>query len=272
MLSPDDDSHPGSFPSSRRDGTVGENFHGSGIEERECAGEEGVAAPIGHPVLARAREKTGWLASLEAERFDVWKTVGGVRGLCETILPSVVFILVFAFTHALAPSIGAPLAVSLLALLVRLIQRIDILPALGGIVGIVLSALWAWRSGDISNYFALGLLTNAGYAAVLLLSLLVRYPALGFVIGAMRADLTAWRTSTTEAGRLTRRRYTLVTWIWVGLFVARVVVQGPLYLMGATTALALARLIMGPFVYALVAWVSWLLVRGLPPVDQVIEK
>ncbi|MCF2706313.1 DUF3159 domain-containing protein [Arcanobacterium haemolyticum] len=207
--------------------------------------------------------KSGWLSTVLAEDFDVWKAVGGVRGLAETILPSIVFIVVYTATKELLPSVIAPLAVAIGALLVRLMQRIDIVPALGGLVGIAFSVVWAWRSGEVSNYFALGLVTNAGYAVLLLVSLAVRWPALGLVIGMLRGDATGWRQDP-----LTRRRYTQVTWLWVALFVARIAVQGPLYLAGATTALAVARLIMGPFIYALVAWLSWLMVRGLPPVRR----
>jgi putative membrane protein len=163
-------------------------------------------------------------------------------------------------------SVVAPLGVALGCLAVRLVQRIDVLPVLGGLLGIAASALWAWRTGRASDYFTLGLMTNAAYLAGLLLSLAVRWPALGLLIGFARGDATGWRSGGSDDRRATRRRYAVITWMWAGLFAARLAVQTPLYYTDATEALAVVRLIMGPPVYALLAWFTWLLVRGLPPV------
>ena len=109
-------------------------------------------------------------------------------------------------------------------------------------------------------------MTNAAYLAGLLLSLAVRWPALGLLIGFARGDATGWRSGGSDDRRATRRRYAAITWMWAGLFAARLAVQTPLYYTDATEALAVVRLIMGPPVYALLAWFTWLLVRGLPPV------
>ena len=176
-------------------------------------------------------------AALDAD-FDPWAAVGGVRGLVETTVPGIIF----------------------------LAQRIGVLPVLGGLLGIAASALWAWRTGRASDYFTLGLMTNAAYLAGLLLSLAVRWPALGLLIGFARGDATGWRSGGSDDRRATRRRYAVITWMWAGLFAARLAVQTPLYYTDATEALAVVRLIMGPPVYALLAWFTWLLVRGLPPV------
>lgn len=69
---------------------------------------------------------------------------------------------------------------------------------------------------------------------------------------------TAWRK---DADLM--RRYTVVTWIWVAMFAARLIVQGPLYLAGesAVAALGTARLIMGLPLFALVLWLSWRIIR-----------
>ena len=66
----------------------------------------------------------------------------------------------------------------------------------------------------------------------------------------------------------TRTRYTQITWMWAGLFAARLAVQLPLYLVKNTEVLGVARLAMGPFLFAIIAWFSWMLVRGLPPVEE----
>ncbi|MFT3942874.1 MAG: DUF3159 domain-containing protein [Ancrocorticia sp.] len=205
------------------------------------------------------------LRSVLATDFDVWQALGGVRGLVETGAPSLIFVAVYVATGELIPSIVAPLIIAVGAIVVRLIQRIDAMPALGGLLGIVISAVWAWRSGEATNYFATGLITNAAYLAGILLSLAVRWPALGFLIGFMRGDPTRWRTDPTQAA--TKKAYIRITWIWAGLFAFRILVQAPLFFSDATTLLGIARLLMGPLLFALVAWFTWLIVRKLPPVQ-----
>jgi hypothetical protein len=59
------------------------------------------------------------------------------------------------------------------------------------------------------------------------------------------------------------RAFRRATWMWVGMFSARLLVQLPLYLAGAVVALGVARTAMGLPVYALCLWLTWLLVRGV---------
>ncbi len=204
------------------------------------------------------------LRSVLATDFDAWQALGGVRGLVETGAPSLIFVAVYVATGELIPSIVAPLFIAAGAIVVRLIQRIDAMPALGGLLGIVISAVWAWRSGEATNYFATGLITNAAYLAGILLSLAVRWPALGLLIGFMRGDPTGWRTDLDQVA--TKKAYVKITWMWAGLFAFRILVQAPLFFSDATTLLGIARLLMGPLLFALVAWLTWLVVRKLPPV------
>lgn len=209
------------------------------------------------------------LRSVLASDFNVWQAVGGVRGLTETALPSLIFIAVYVATGELVASVLAPLAVAAIAIIVRLIQRIDVVPALGGVVGIAVSAIWAWRSGEATNYFAMGLYTNGAYLVGLLISLAVRWPALGVLIGFMRGDATRWRTD--PAQRAAKQAYTRITWLWVSLFAFRILVQLPLFLSDATTLLGVARILMGPLLFALSAWLTWLIVRKLPPLEATAQ-
>lgn len=81
----------------------------------------------------------------------------------------------------------------------------------------------------------------------------------------MRGDATGWRTDPDQ--RLTRQAYTRITWLWVGLFALRMLVQVPLFISDATTVLGIARILMGPSLFALTAWLTWLIVRRLPEVQ-----
>lgn len=211
----------------------------------------------------RPTKATG-LRSVLADDFDVWQAVGGVRGLIETTAPGVVFLVAYVATREILPSVAAPLVASLLLVLIRVLQRIDVTPALGGVLGVVISAVWAGRSGEASNYFAVGLITNAAYLVGLLASLALRWPAMGLIVGFMRGDATGWRSDPAQA--ITRRRYVQMTWLWSALFGLRLAIQVPLFAADATAALAVAKLVMGPGLFALVAWFTWMMVRGLPPV------
>jgi len=57
------------------------------------------------------------------------------------------------------------------------------------------------------------------------------------------------------------RRYSLASWIWVGLFSLRLAVQLPLYLADSLTALGVARIAMGLPLFAVGIWLSWLILR-----------
>ena len=57
-----------------------------------------------------------------------------------------------------------------------------------------------------------------------------------------------------------RRAYMIVTGLWVGLFLLRLVVQVPLYLTNHVAALGVTRLLMGIPFWALAIWVSYLII------------
>jgi hypothetical protein len=56
---------------------------------------------------------------------------------------------------------------------------------------------------------------------------------------------------------------TIATWLWVGLFAVRLLVEVPLYLARQTEWLAGTKLLLGVPLYAAMLWVTWLLVRAV---------
>src|SRR5690606_15254623 len=188
-------------------------------------------APDSAPEVVAEAVTRSRMSQLAGEDFSVADAVGGVRGLVESVAPGLVC--------------GTPVT-----------------QALGGVVGVLVGVLWAWRSGEAQDYFALGLWTNAIYGAGLLLSIVVRWPLVGVVVALLRQEGFAWRTDPEQRPRL--RRYTAATWLWIGLFGARLAVQLPLYLDASTAWLGTARLVMGVPLWALALWVTWLLVRERP--------
>lgn len=206
---------------------------------------------------AVARSRMGQLAG---ESFSLAEAIGGVRGLVESVAPGLVFIVVYLVARQeLLPPLIASLAVALALVIARLVGGTPVTQALGGVVGVLIGVVWAWRSGQAQDYFVFGLWTNAAYAAALLVSVLVRWPVVGVVTALLRQEGFAWRTDPAQRPRL--RRYTAATWLWIALFAARLAVQVPLYLDAATAWLGTARLVMGVPLWALTLWLTWVLVR-----------
>lgn len=182
--------------------------------------------------------------------------IGGVRGIVESLTPGFVFLIVFTVTGDLVPSVVAPVAVAVVALLVRLVQRLPVLPAVSGGIGIALSAGLALWTGRAADNFVGGFIINAVSLSAFAISLLIRKPLVG-VIAAVLAPKTAWLTDAAP-----RRAVTIASVLWVGFFALRLGVQLPLYFANLTSALAATKLIMGLPLYASMLWVTWMLLRS----------
>jgi hypothetical protein len=186
------------------------------------------------------------------------KAMGGVRGLAESILPALGFLLIYTFTHNLVWSVLAPLALAAIFVAIRLAAKSPLGQALAGILGIVISAVLALATGRAENNFVPGIIINVVSLAVLLISILIRWPLIGVVVGFLTNEGVAWKKD-----RAKRRVLTLATWLWAGLFSLRLVVEVPLYFAQQTQMLAAAKLLLGVPFYAGMLWVTWLLVRAV---------
>lgn len=193
--------------------------------------------------------------------------VGGARGLVEAILPGLGFLVTFAITQKLLPSVIAPVAVSLVFVVIRLLRRSNPTQAIAGVFGVALSAGLALWTGRAEDNFVLGLIINVCSVAVLLASILVRWPLIGLIVGLLTNEITEWKKSPAK-----RKVLTLATWLWVGLFSLRLIVQAPMYFSGKVELLAATKLLMGVPLYAAMLWVTWLLItsvyRKLPEPTQ----
>jgi len=192
--------------------------------------------------------------------------VGGVRGLCESILPGLAFIVLY--TALLVPlpdvavpiSLGASVLIAVVFTIWRLVAKENATQAVAGLIGVGASAILAIATNRPSNNFLLGLGIDALYGVAFLVSLLVRWPIIGIAVGYLYGEGVKWRAS-----RAHYRVAVIATLVWIGLFAARLVVQVPLYLAGNTAGLAIAHLVMGIPLYVPVLLVTWLLVRGVYP-------
>ena len=213
--------------------------------------------PEGSPDAA---EPLRGLRAVTGEEFSFVDAIGGVRGLVESTLPGLVFVVVFVPTRELAPSLVAALAVAVAAVVARSVQRSPVTQAFSGVLGILIGVAWAWWSGRAQDFFAGGLLANVGYLLAMVVSIAVRWPAVGVVVALLRGEDQGWRTDPERARE--RRRFVWATWVLAGVFALRLAVQVPLYLAGedAVGALGTAKLAMGAPLFAVGLWITWLLV------------
>jgi hypothetical protein len=181
--------------------------------------------------------------------------MGGIRGLVESILPGLMFLIVFTITKQLVPSVLAPLGVSVIFIVVRIVTRQPVTTAIAGALGIGISAGLALWTGRAEDNFVVGLWINAIMLVAMLVSLAVRRPLIGVVVGLLVSD-PEWRSD-----RAKFRVATIATVLWALLPTIRLVVELPLYFAGAADALAAAKLVLGVPLYAILLWVTWLLLR-----------
>lgn len=211
--------------------------------------------------LEKAARSSGIGRLAESGQVDgrsVLSAIGGVRGVVEAMLPGLVFLVAYTFSKDLVLSIVLPVAVGAVFVIVRLIQRQPASPAIGGVLGIALSAVLALLNNRPEDYYIPGFWTNGGYFAVLLLSVIIGWPIIGVAAGFLTGEGTTWRSD-----RRVRRIYAALTVMWCALFALRLVVQVPLYYAGAIEALGTARLVMGIPLYAPLLVITWLVIRSV---------
>ena len=213
-----------------------------------------------------AKKRTGLGALADAgntDDFSVIDAIGGPRGVIESMLPGVVFVVLFVITSNLQLTIGVSAVLAVLQVIVRLCQRQSVMGSVSGLLAVGICLIWAWNSHEARNYYVFGFLTNAFYVVLLTISLLARVPGLGLVIEFIRtlptehfrAWLADWR-----GDKALNRAYTIITAMWIGVFALRLIVQVPLYFGNHVGWLGTARLLMGIPFWALAIWASYLIV------------
>src|SRR5690606_35089843 len=84
------------------------------------------------------------------------RAVGGVRGIIESVLPVLGFVIIYTITENVLWSVAAPVAVSVVFVVVRIITRTPFVPAVGGLVLVLVSAAISLWTGQGRDNFLLG--------------------------------------------------------------------------------------------------------------------
>jgi hypothetical protein len=184
------------------------------------------------------------------------KAIGGWRGLIDSALPSMLFILVFVFQKNLNNALIASLILGGILLFIRLFERKSLTQVFSGFIGLSISVFLTWRTKDASNFFLTGIVTNGIYGFLLLISVLIRKPLIGYLVGSLVGDTSGWLKHP-----LLVRAYTTVTWLWVAVFGLRLLVQIPLYLNDNIALLGTVKIFMGWPLYLFAVWLTYQIVQ-----------
>ncbi|MGP9746272.1 DUF3159 domain-containing protein [Brachybacterium sp. AOP29-B2-41] len=226
-----------------------------------AAGGPGIGPEAGTGPAAEEHEPTsrsGLGAVLRDEEFSVSDAIGGPRGIVESVLPTLLFVVLFVVTRSVMVAAVAAVIVVLGLLIARIVQRQSPSTVLGGLLGVALGAVLAIRSGEGSDFYWPGIVTNAVALVVLLTTLALRRPLVGIFVGLLDPRVKDW-TEDPDA----RRVYTRATLLFVGLYAAKLAVQLPLLLTDQVAALGAAKIAMGLPAFAVIAYLVWLMHRGL---------
>jgi hypothetical protein len=184
------------------------------------------------------------------------EALGGKRGLVDSGLPAVVFVLVNSVVQAfstreaaLDAAIASAVGVGVVVVLLRLVRKQTLQQAVSGFIGLAIAVYFARRSGEARGFFLPGIFINIAYGLAFLGSAAIGRPLVGAIYAAIDGLDKRWR----EDPRL-RRIFAVATVGWSLVFASRAVVQGVLYAMDRPGLLAAAKLLMGwPLTIAAVA-------------------
>ena len=175
------------------------------------------------------------------------EALGGKRGLIDSGLPAVVFVLVNSVVQAfddrgtaLNAAIVASIVSGVAIIVLRLVRKETLQQAISGFLGLAVAVYFARRSGEARGFFLPGIFINIAYGLVFVGSAVLGRPVVGYVYGALEGLDARWRAD----ARL-RRTFAVASVGWSLVFASRAIVQAVLYVMDRPGLLAASKLLMG---------------------------
>ncbi len=196
-----------------------------------------------------------------ADRDKVLAAFGGKKGLIDSGIPSIVFLVVFNLHQNLHQALYSSVAISIVLTILRLAMRDTVQHAFSGLVGALICAWFANRTGNPSDVFVPKLLTNLAYGTAYLIANLAGWPILGLMLGPILGENLLWRNNPAR-----KAAYLRTGWLWVSLFFIRIAVQYPIYRSGNLNLLGTVNLAMGYPLFIATAYGSWLILKDVPVV------
>lgn len=143
---------------------------------------------------------------------------GGVKGLFDSSLPVLVFLIARFFT-SLNGSIALAVAAGLVTVVVRRARGESLQQAFGGFFGLLLAVLIVHFTGSGKGIFWPGIAITAGTGVVFLVSLLIKRPAIALGLAAMDPRYKVWPDHPAL-----RKACTVATAVWCASFFVRAAV------------------------------------------------
>jgi hypothetical protein len=112
--------------------------------------------------------------------------VGGVSGLVYASLPAFAYVIANAIA-GLDAAVVISVSVSVGLIMLRLLRKQPIQPAVSGLLGVVVAALIAYYTGSAEDYFLPGIWLSLAMATVFAVSLLARRPLVGVIWNLLRS-------------------------------------------------------------------------------------
>jgi hypothetical protein len=201
---------------------------------------------------------------------QVASQLGGVRGMLESSIPVLAFVLVniiWSLTPALVVAVGLALALAGY----RLARREPVRHALNGLFGIGIGALLAWKTGSPQDFYLPGIIYTLCYGIAMVASVFARRP---LVAGCG----LSWPTRDSSVGVTTKAcaaSSARLTVVWAATFFAKVLVNFWVYFADGLTddqkasILGIMRIALGFPPYALLlALTVWAVRRYLRTQEQ----
>ncbi len=230
-----------------------------GVEDRIA--EEIVEEQNLHPSASPGSSAPSGAGSDSEEPFpsmseQISEQLGGVRGLIESSVPVLAFVLLNVLLGesvaglekraALYWAIGGAVGTAVLIGAYRLYRKEPVRHAVNGIFGIAIGAFLAYRTGEAKNFYLPGILITMAQVAVFVVSVVVRRPIIGYVWGVLaNKGKHDWFGN--------KRLFFTFQWltlVWAASLFVRAGVQGWLYLQDQATAIGIVRILISWPIYA----------------------
>jgi hypothetical protein len=200
----------------------------------------------------------------EFVRYQLSKSMGGARGMIESALPFIAFTIAWVLARQLYPAIAAAVGTAILLAVIRLVQRQSIKYVVQAVIPTAIAVLIATRTGRAQDVFLPGILYNGALAVISLLTVAIRKPLVGFIIGAAVGDPIGW---TRDRGLV--KMTSKLTLVLAVPYVARFVIQLPLFLAGQVVLLGIAKVVLGwPMLIGALTVIGFMLSKGKTPTED----
>lgn len=196
---------------------------------------------------------------MSEDREKILAAFGGKKGLIDSGIPSIIFLIIFNLKDNLHDALVASISVSAVITIIRLISRDTLQHAVSGFIGVLICAWFAHRTGNAADVYVPSLWKNLGFGLVYLFANLAGWPIIGVILGPILGENFLWRNDPAR-----KAAYIRAGWLWVAMFFGRLAIQYPIYKSGNVNLLGTVNLGLGYPLYLAVVYGTWLIIKRVP--------